>query len=495
MIDFFFYLVKMAACSGIFYLFYLLFLRNKVFNQWNRFFLLSSVIISILIPFCHFSITTSRVESEAKPIHVLQAVQSANEYFDDLAAVSGTHASGNVVILLSYVFISCVLFFLFLMSISKVVTIILRNPIQNIGKIRVVHSQAPGTPFTFLHYIFWNNHIEFNSINGQRVFLHEVIHVREKHTLDRLFIQLVLVVFWINPFFWLIHKELKIIHEFIADKKSVAKHGIDQFAAMILQLVYPHKFNTITSHFFQSSIKRRIQMLTRINYPRINYFTRLLSIAIVACTVLAFTVSTKPGKSTLHLKKQITVVIDAGHGKMQSGFSGARHEDVYEDEIVLELANKVKSLNHDENIKILLTRNSDEIVALKERVEFARNNKADVFISLHVAANDPNIAQQRHNGFEIFVPKDQPAYQKESEILGSILLQEFNDVYYTYPKLLKPTTGIWVLNKNVCTSVLIECGYITDTADRNFITDEKNQDMIAQKILSTIARFAIESHK
>src|SRR4029079_19159730 len=98
---------------------------------------------------------------------------------------------------------------------------------------------------------------------------------------DKLLVQLVLVVFWCNPFFWLIRRELKLIHEFIADKKAVGEQGTAALAAMILSASYPSQFNSITNQFFQTSIKRRLVMLAKIQNPKFNYISRVLALPIL----------------------------------------------------------------------------------------------------------------------------------------------------------------------------------------------------------------------
>jgi len=117
--------------------------------------------------------------------------------------------------------------------------------------------------------------------------------VQEKHTLDKLFMQLVIAVFWCNPFFWLIRKELKYIHEFIADKKALGDSGTEAFAAMILQSVYPRQFQSITNQFFQTSIKRRIFMLSQLKNPKVAYVSRVVALPIVAFLIFSFTIRTK----------------------------------------------------------------------------------------------------------------------------------------------------------------------------------------------------------
>ena len=90
----------------------------------------------------------------------------------------------------------------------------------------------------------------------------------------------------------------------------------------------------------------------------------------------------------------------------------------------------------------------------------------------------------------MYVSSKNTPYQKESELLGSVLKEELSSVYRTNPELIKGKTGIWVLDRNICPSVLIECGYLTNEKDRLFITNELNQKLVAEKIISAIERYA-----
>ena len=138
-------------------------------------------------------------------------------------------------------------------------------------------------------------------------------------------------------------------------------------------------------------------------------------------------------------------------------------------------------------IRVEFTRSSDEIVDLSTRVSIAREKKSDLFISLHVAAAEEGTIG---TGIEVYVSGKNTPYQKESELLGSVLKEELSSVYRTNPELIKRKTGIWVLDRNICPSVLIECGYLTNEKDRLFITNELNQKLVAEKIISAIERYA-----
>src|SRR5207344_2574685 len=123
-------------------------------------------------------------------------------------------------------------------TLKKIKQLISSNPLQELGDIRFINTDAKGTPFSFFRYIFWNYKIDLQSETGQHIFNHELAHVREKHSLDKLFIQVLLIPFWANPVFWLIRRELALVHEFIADQKSVEQQDTRAFAAMILQTAF-----------------------------------------------------------------------------------------------------------------------------------------------------------------------------------------------------------------------------------------------------------------
>jgi N-acetylmuramoyl-L-alanine amidase len=499
MIAFAYYLLKVIICSGVLFLYYHVALRNKLFHQWNRFYLLASVFISLVAPIVQVSIMHQVSDEPNKGIQMLQVFQSADGYLEEITIRGRQGVTADQWLLIIYMVLSVTLLVSVLLSLNTIFSIIKSHTVQCIEKIRFVNSNAKGTPFSFFNFIFWNKDIDIQTETGQQIFQHELVHVKEKHTLDKLFVQLILIVFWCNPFFWFIRRELKLIHEFIADKKSVGERGAAALAAMILSSSYPVHFNSITNQFFQTSIKRRLAMLTKIQNVKTNYISRILALPILAITVLAFTLRTKTvNNSSIRLDKTITVVIDAGHGVNANGtHDGAKQGNVYEDDITLAIAKKIQELNANEKIRIVLTRSSNNIVDLHKRVDIAKENHADLFISLHVNAADPtqnpdlSSNQSLNKGFEIYVSGKEPVYQLQSELLGSVLQQGLNTVYSTNQYLLKRKVGVWVLDRNVCPSVLIECGFLTDDKDREFITNDNNQAAVAQKILQAIERYAL----
>ena len=186
--------------------------------------------------------------------------------------------------------------------------------------ISFISTDAKGTPFSFFNSIFWNNAIDLHSKQGQQIFNHEIAHVKEKHSYDKIFMNVVLIFFWMNPFFWLMRKELSMIHEFIADKEALEDSDINAFAEMILQTVYPGQQFSLTNNFFHSPLKRRLIMFTKNKNPKVNYVSRLLVLPLAAIIFFAFTLKMKTiDPPNFYNGKKITVVIDAGHGGEDNG--------------------------------------------------------------------------------------------------------------------------------------------------------------------------------
>ncbi len=236
-------------------------------------------------------------------------------------------------------------------------------------------------------------------------------------------------------------------------------------------------------------------MLTKNHNPRFYYFAKIMALPVIALVGVAFTLKTKTVVANpVSLKEPITVVIDAGHGYKDNKPTGAKVEDNNEDDLVLELAKKVKALNSNKDIRIILTREDKNNVHLHERVEIANEHKADIFISLHLALF-PLSGESKTQGperMEVYVPKNNPPIQQRSELLGSALIDQLKQVHNTFPGLKKRHARIHVLDGNICPAVLIECGYITNKKDLEFIKKEDNQQAVAQAILKAVERYAVQ---
>ncbi|MBL0182922.1 MAG: hypothetical protein IPP96_11765 [Chitinophagaceae bacterium] len=293
MLPFFWYMLKVMICSGILFGYYWVFLRNKVFHRYNRFYLLSTLVLSLLLPLLKISFWQP-AQAQSQVIKVLQAVSAGDEYMNNIVITAKVNNWTMQDLYPVIYWLVCGIFLvLMLRTLFLIRTLLKKYPVQIVDEIAFVNTNDNSTPFSFLRFIFWNNNIDIDTTTGKQIFKHEVAHIQEKHTYDKLFVNAVLVFGWCNPFFWLYRKELNMIHEFIADQKAVEDSDTADFAAMILQAAYPRHQFELTNNFFYSPIKRRLLMLTKDNNPRVNYFARIMALPLAILIFAAFSLKAR----------------------------------------------------------------------------------------------------------------------------------------------------------------------------------------------------------
>jgi len=494
MLPFAYFLLKVIICSAILFGYYRFMLRNKAFHAYNRFYLLAIVLISLTLPLLHINISQHEEAPKTGVIQMLQFVNAGDHYMDTVVAAPAQKSNPGLPGLLPVIYSAvCLVFFILLMQmLFRIYSMIRQNKTILINDVRFINTAgAQGTPFSFFKYIFWNDRIDMNTASGKSIFKHEVAHIRERHSWDKMFINTVLVIFWSNPVFWLIRRELNIIHEFTADKRSVENGDTAAFAAMILAATYPQQRFAITNNFFYSPVKRRLMMLTKKQDPKMNYISRLLVLPLAVIVFAAFSLKTKMVKApAAPSEKQIVVVIDAGHGGTDKGAINLIN-GLPEKDLTLILAKKIQALNINDRIKIILTRETDAFLDLRQKVAFANEQHPDLVISIHIDSSPKELFDSL-TGMNVYVSAKNEDNIQKSKLLASGILNLFQKNYGLNVAAL-PTQrqkGILMLDAINHPSVLIEAGYINNKKDYAYLTSEKGQDVFAQNILNAINDFA-----
>lgn len=172
------------------------------------------------------------------------------------------------------------------------------------------------------------------------------------------------------------------------------------------------------------------------------------------------------------------VVIDAGHGGHDIGATHGFHS---EKEITSKIAKKIKGLNTNGNVDIILLRDNDDFKSLADRVDEINKLNADLVLSLHVNKNQNELA----SGIEAFVC-DENAKHKDSkahaEELVSILSTE------KIKNRGVKTAPFMVLKKSNTAAVTLELGFISNVTDREYLTSNAGQNEIASKISSYLSK-------
>ena len=494
------YLLQVIISSGILYGYYHLFLRNKKFHQYNRYYLLMTMVISICIPFLRIPVYFDAAETEPMFSKTL-TVFSYGNFEEDIIAGTVSPGSGwfswrNILSFL-YVVMAAFLFTRFCVALIRIVRLANIYPGEKIDNIRFINTNEPATPFSFFRWLFWNSKIELNSDNGQQIFRHELFHIRQKHSWDTIFMEIITILFWLNPFFHLLKKEIRAIHEFLADKFAVEENKEWYYAELLLMQVLGSPNTRLTNPFFHNQIKRRISMLTTSKKPGAQYLRKImvLPFAVIIVGLFAFTYKNRVNDNIIPADEEITIVVDASHGGNDPG-AKSPDDNYKESEISLEIAKRIQGLAKEYHVKVVMTRENDEFPggaltkdeALRKRVEIANKVKPAAFISIHLNAEYSNSGYTQLSGIEAYISNKRK--DNGDKQLASAILQNLSSLYKTVTEVkIRNTAGVYILDQGTHPSVLLECGFINNAEDLAFITDKANQEKIARKILEAVVKF------
>ena len=489
MITILYYLLKVVLCSTILYTYYWFVLRNKQFHQYNRYYLMGISIFSWIIPFFKIGIAPKTLTVQSTPLNFVQVIANTNSGFEQNIIETTASFNWDTLIQGICIAISVLFVFRFIQSLWKIRSLIKNYPQQSFRNLKLVMTDVKGTPFSFFKYIFWNTAIKIEDQVGQKILAHELVHIQERHSFDKLIIELQFVIGWFNPILWLIRKELYLIHEFIADEKSIENKDASVLANLLLVSAYPKQQHVLSNYFFFSPIKRRIQMFTQTPSTTFSYVRRLFILPVMAILVLLFAFRNAPSNARpiVELDKQYTVIIDAGHGGADNGASGL--EGSIEKEMTLRIAQKIKEVNNNSNIKIVLTRTSDNMLTVVDRTKLANEEKGDLFVSLHLEnAEDKNLS-----GSVFYIPAKKNLYIEESNVLAKNIISSTNKLFKTNKLITTKDRGIWVVENVNMPAVLMECGNISNVNDYQFA--KTNETAIANGILTGIESYLANSKK
>ncbi len=276
------YLLRSALWLSGFFLVWIIFLRNERFFTLRRFFLLSGIIASLLLP-----LVTIRFIVEIPPA-AEDSILSAD---DTSASASVNTLSGdNIVPALSLLYLAVVLLLLLrtLVQSASLFFRVIKKDISIAGKAKVVKSLSAAPSFSFFNYIFINPSLPEEE--RREILNHEMAHVTQMHWVDLILSQLLCTLQWANPLAWLWARFVKQNHEYLADQSALklSAHPAVYRAAMINQLIGTPALS-LSNSFNQSLNKKRFDMMNnRANSPwrklKVLFILPVAALILYACS-------------------------------------------------------------------------------------------------------------------------------------------------------------------------------------------------------------------
>ena len=257
------YLLQVNVGLILFYALYKLVCTRDTFFRSRRFILIVSLVLPFILPFID---VREWLESRDRMIMLTHFDYSA--VLPEIVVGSEAVETGNRVFVLSewigYLYLAGVVALLVRLAVQafSLYRLIVRMPEKEINGVCVKCLNDPSGPFSFFGWIFMNPAaVKEDEIN--EILTHEMAHVKQHHSVDVLLAEMVSICCWMNPFAWLLKREVRLNLEFLADRKVMeAGFATKSYQYHLLGLAYNHKYG-LSNNFNFSHLKQRIIMMNK----------------------------------------------------------------------------------------------------------------------------------------------------------------------------------------------------------------------------------------
>ncbi|SEI74675.1 Signal transducer regulating beta-lactamase production, contains metallopeptidase domain [Dyadobacter koreensis] len=311
------YIIKFVICSGILLLFYHQLLEKENTYRFNRFYLLFSIMFSLAIPL--ISVKTVQNDAIAQvykqvPIEVLDKPEKSTAFVPEENSVKSTDW-----LVLVYSLVAAFLLARFIRNLYSVLIKKHRNEIVHYRKAKFILLSENAVTYTFFNYVFVSSSDFYNKEIEEEILTHELAHVQQKHTFDIIFIELIIIFFWFNPFVFLFKKAIMLNHEFLADEAVLLKYQDPKTYKLLLldKILYRHHVG-LTSSFNYSITKKRLAMMTKKTSQTAAIIKTIALIPTLA--ILTFALITKVTAQQPNAKSELTKPAFNNSGVSQEHF-------------------------------------------------------------------------------------------------------------------------------------------------------------------------------
>jgi beta-lactamase regulating signal transducer with metallopeptidase domain len=277
------YLLEANLYLCVFYAGYCLFLNKETHYTLNRVYLLLSCVVSFVLPLMQIG-WLKPVEAATKTVVIIP--QTGYQTTVQKLAVQPTLTFHDILIyayLLGIIVLTTVLF-IRLYQLAKL-TKTTKTLVDD--KYKLINIEGSNTAFSFFNYLFIGTKTEANNI----IIRHELVHIRQKHSADIVFLELIKIINWFNPLIYLLQISLKTIHEYIADEQTAAQEGDAlSYSSFLVSNAYGLNGSPLAHSFFNYNLlKKRIIMLNQKRSGKLARLKYLVAVPISAGLLCAST--------------------------------------------------------------------------------------------------------------------------------------------------------------------------------------------------------------
>ncbi|MGJ3233411.1 M56 family metallopeptidase [Marivirga sp.] len=291
-------------------------------HKFNRLYLLFSLVASLSIP-------TLNLESQINLLQKVEGTVSTNiEFLGDEGSMPSSntekHESVGKALFSLYLIVSILLISRFFILNCLMINRIFSAKSKSLKDIKLIVITGDIAPYSYWRYIFLSQKDHNKGVEDE-IIEHERAHIKQMHTLDILFIELLIAVFWCNPFLYFYRNAIRLNHEFLADRAVLKKaKNTAQYAELILEQIAlaksPKMNNPLSSSFHYLKTKKRLIMMTK-NYSKQRILIKqILMIPILVLAILTFSKNSIAQKTVSNENKIVSKQGTESESELQVAF-------------------------------------------------------------------------------------------------------------------------------------------------------------------------------
>lgn len=284
------YLFKFIVCTGVLYTFYHLVLRNERFFRFNRFFLLSIVMLAAIIPVV--TVKTKTVEFTTGQIITPPSTLLTDQAFTANSAAQGLQLPNlTELFIMVYFVVAAFLLLRLVLNLWSLNRLKKGGEIIHHEDIKLVLRSDINQSFSFMRCMFTNKQQYEHGLLPKEVFAHEKAHIHQRHSYDILLIELITCLCWFNPVVYLLKRAIQLNHEFLADEVAISETGsLVQYQNIIIQFASRQVAITpaLASHLSFGETKKRIKIMVKTQNKTIALAKQIMAMTVIFFLFVTF---------------------------------------------------------------------------------------------------------------------------------------------------------------------------------------------------------------
>ncbi len=252
------YVLECISFQLLFLIIYDVFLKRETFFQWNRLYLIGTFLVSLVLPFIKIEIFKNSISAPLIGYgYYFQGIM-LDEVILEGKNMNSLPLSWQQILLFLGMLAALLIFAYKLYQIHQ-----LKNNgiVKSLNDFTCIIIKNSDIAFSFFKSVFIGD--KLLAQNHKTIIEHELVHIRQGHSYDLMFFELMRIAAWFNPLVYVYQNRISEIHEFIADASVCKNHKKEQYQLLLTQVFHTHHISLINPFFKSSLIKKRIVMLQK----------------------------------------------------------------------------------------------------------------------------------------------------------------------------------------------------------------------------------------